>query len=210
MAIQKAKRQVVEEVECFLVSYPSGLGSMAAAVYVLAQRPVEHLWNIQLNLFHDLDPHIVVTATIRRVKSQKDRVRVFFMPFLIRLSWTNSSSCQTYRTNNFETWQRPVCWCLPASTWWSLSPLPFGWELRKGLQWKERERERERERGGENLEKAPMVCALLGLLYLWVQFIHAISVTVTVLGNRKSVTVSDCHYIRWFSVYPCWDQKLSV
>ena len=43
MAIQKAKRQVVEEVECFLVSYPSGLSSMAAAVYVLAQRPVEHL-----------------------------------------------------------------------------------------------------------------------------------------------------------------------
>ena len=30
--------------------------------------------------------------------------------------------------------------------------------------------------------------------------VQALSVTVTVLGNRKSVTVSDCHSIRWLSV----------
>ena len=30
--------------------------------------------------------------------------------------------------------------------------------------------------------------------------LQTLSVTVTVLGNRKNVTVSDCHSIRWFSV----------
>ena len=40
-------------------------------------------------------------------------------------------------------------------------------------------------------------------------WLQALSVTVTVIGNRKSVTVSNCHSVQLFSVYkdPFWDQK---